>query len=260
MLRLSWLMIGILGLATPMACKKKASPAPADSLDSGLQGKPDKISEEPTGLPGYPLQCRWVQGPASDTLEASLNCFLGDDRGSPAQLSEKLNWTASVSENSSVVQEIRADQSVALTVKSTSRDVLTLAIQNMQLKATYKSQEKVATGRDVLKAEPKTLRLASSCKDLFTLLFVDDLASFSFFEMTRFTGCEQLATTLQNAVVPNGASRQLPDRHKTVQASCKDGLFTLSIIQPTFQGGGDLGPIDPEACEDLRGLVNNQGL
>ena len=65
---------------------------------------------------------------------------------------------------------------------------------------------------------------------------------------------------LIDANLPDGKSRLLPDLHKSVQASCTNGTFMLSINQPTFQGSGSHGPMDPLACEDLRGLVNNLGL
>ncbi|HYX38444.1 MAG TPA: hypothetical protein VE954_35525 [Oligoflexus sp.] len=260
MLRFSGLLLIALSMTLSFACKKKQATTPTQSLTPELQGKPDKVSEEPTGLPGYPLLCRWVQGPARDTLDASLSCFLGDDQGRPANISEKLSWNVSVPANGTLLQEVKPDQSLLLTVKSSSRDQLDLALLNMQLKTTIKSQERTATGRDLLKADSKKLRLAASCKDFFTLLFVNDLGAFSYFEMNRFTGCEQLATTLQNAVVPNGQSRSLPDVHKTVQASCGGGSFILSINQPEFQGNSSQSPIDNDACEDLRGLVNNLGL
>jgi hypothetical protein len=95
-----------------------------------LQGKPDRVAEEPTGLPGYPLLCSWTQGPAGDTLEASLNCFLGDDKGQPAQLSSKTSWAASVSGDASLLKQMLPNQTVNLTVKSKTRDGPTLAIQN----------------------------------------------------------------------------------------------------------------------------------
>jgi hypothetical protein len=242
-----------------MSCKKKAGPN-APQNPPNLQSKPDKVSEEPTGLPGYPLLCRWTQGPASDTLEASLNCFLGDKEGQPAQLSEKVSWSASMSGDGTLLQQMLPNQMLGLTVKSSSRDALGAVIQNLQLKASYQGLERSALGRDVVKAENKKLRLAASCKNLFTLLFVNDVATFTYLEINRFNGCEELADALQNAVVPDGKSRQLPDLHKTVQASCKDNLFHLSINQPTFQGSGSQGPLDAESCEDLRGLVNNLAL
>jgi hypothetical protein len=111
-----------------------------------------------------------------------------------------------------------------------------------------------------VKADSKKVRFAANCKNLFTLLFVNDAGTFSYLEINRFTACEQLATVMQNTVLPDGKSRLLPDLHKTVQASCKDGLFQLSINQPTFQGSTSQGPVDAETCEDLRGLVNNLGL
>jgi hypothetical protein len=244
----------------PLSCKKKQPEAPSAAVQPTLQGKPDKVSEEPTGLPGYPLLCRWTQGPASDTLEASLNCFLGDSQGQPAQLSAKASWEVSVTGDASVLQQMLPNQTLNLSIKSKTRDGLTLAIQNMQLKASYQDVQRSSAGRDVLKADSKKLRLAASCKNLFTLLFVNDTGTFTYLEINSFTGCETLATSLMNAVVPDGKSRLLPDLHKTVQASCKDGLFSLSINQPTFQGSSSQGPLDADSCEDLRGLVNNLGL
>lgn len=252
-----YLLFILLSLCFHPSCKRKqAEPSPQPML----QAKPDKVSEEPTGLPGYPLLCRWMQGPASDTLEASLNCFLADDQGRPAQLSEKTNWEATVTGDASLLQQMLPNQTLNLTIKSSTRDNLGLAIQNMQLKSTYKNVQRSSSGRDVVKAENKKLRLAASCKNLFTLLFVNDAASFSYQEMNRFNGCETLASALMNTVVPNGKTSLLPDLHKTVQASCKDGLFSLSINQPGFQGSSSQGPIDAASCEDLRGLVNNLGL
>lgn len=260
MMRCSWLFVILLGLLSPLSCKRKQAAPPAENLPSNIQGKPDKVSEEPTGLPGYPLLCRWTQGPASDTLEASMNCFLGNEQGQPAQLNGKPSWSASVTGDATLLQQMLPNQTLNLTVKSTTRDALGLAILNLQLKASYQGQERSSTGRDVVKADSKKLRLAASCENLFTLLFVNDLATFSYLEINRFIGCEQLSGALQNAVVPDGKSRLLTDLHKTVQATCKDGLFHLSINQPTFQGSSSQGPIDAESCEDLRGLVNNLGL
>jgi hypothetical protein len=259
-MRIRLLFFILLSVTLPLSCKKKQPEAPSAVTAPTLDGKPDKVSEEPTGLPGYPLLCRWTQGPASDTLEASLNCFLGDDKGQPAPLSGKNSWEASVSGDAMILQQMLPNQSLNLSIKSKTRDGLTLAIQNMQLKASYQGVQRSGSGRDVVKAEAKKLRLAASCKNLFTLLFVNDAATFTYLEMNRFTGCETLATSLMNAVVPDGKSRLLPDLHKTVQASCKDGLFSLSINQPTFQGSSSQGPLDADSCEDLRGLVNNLGL
>ncbi|HET9235756.1 MAG TPA: hypothetical protein VFO10_00815 [Oligoflexus sp.] len=259
-MRIRLLLVILLSMSLPLSCKKKQPEAPSAASQPTLQGKPDKVSEEPTGLPGYPLLCRWTQGPASDTLEASLNCFLGDDKGQPAQLSAKTSWEASVSGDATLLQQMLPNQSLNLSVKGKTRDGLTLAIQNMQLKASYQSVQRSSSGRDVVKADAKKLRLAASCKNLFTLLFVNDAATFTYLELNSFTGCETLATSLMNAVVPDGKSRLLPDLHKTVQASCKDGLFSLSINQPTFQGSSSQGPLDADSCEDLRGLVNNLGL
>ncbi len=255
-----WMLFMVLSLAWPLGCKRKQAQTPAPTPDSALQGKPDKVSEEPTGLPGYPLLCRWIQGPASDTLEASLNCFLADSEGQPAVLSGKTDWTASVLGDATLLQQMLPNKTMNLTVKSTSRDALGLAIQNLQLKATFQGQERSKAGRDVVKADSSKVRLAASCKNLFTLLFVNDLSAFTYLEINRFNGCEQLAGALQNAQVPDGKSRLLPDLHKTVQASCKDGLFQLTINQPNFQGSNSHGPIAAESCEDLRGLVNNLGL
>jgi hypothetical protein len=229
-MRLRILLVILLGVTLPLACKKKQPEAPSASPQPTLQGKPDKVSEEPTGLPGYPLLCSWTQGPASDTLEASLNCFLGDNQGKPAQLSAKTSWEVSVSGDASILQQMLPNQTLNLTIKSKTRDGLSLAIQNMQLKASYQGLQRSSSGRDVVKADPKKLRLAASCKNLFTLLFVNDAATFTYLELNSFTGCETLAASLMNAVVPDGKSRLLPDLHNS--AGQLQGWFVLAQHQP----------------------------
>ncbi len=271
MFRMPLLMLIIVSLLSASSCKRKVpdgktGTVPGSNDANGtqtlpdLQGKPDKVSEEPTGLPGYPLACRWLSAPAGDTLDSSLRCFLADDQGQPAALSSKPTWSASVQQNASVISQVQPDQSLNLTVAAKTRDEIGAALLAMQLKIQWNGKEAVYQGKDLIKAEPQSLRLAATCKNLFTLLLVNDSATLSYLEINRFTGCEQLTSSLMNIAVPNSKYTALPDLHKTVAASCKDGLFQLTITQPQFQGSTSQGPIDPKACEDLRAFVNNLGL
>ena len=271
MFRLSLLIIIVLLILSASSCKKKVpdtkTGTAAGSNDSNglpslpdLQGKPDKVSEEPTGLPGYPLACHWLSAPAADTLDSSLRCFVADDQGQPATLNSKPIWNVSVQQNASVISQVQPDQSLKLTVAAKTRDDIGTALQTMQLKLQWNGKEAVYQGQHLIKAGPQSFRLAATCKNLFTLLLVNESAALSYLEINRFTGCEQLTSRLMNVSLPNSAYRALPDLHKTVAASCKDGQFQLTITQPQFQGSTSQGPIDPKACEDLRAFVNNLGL
>lgn len=261
----------ILLTSLPLSCKRKVAqePAKADSSSqsSGFnqqpadgKGKPDKVSEEPTGLPGYPLACRWVRAPANDTLDASLGCYIADSQGQAVKLPKDPAWEVSYQGNARLMLETQNDQSVSLTVAAKTRDDIGLALQNLQLRARLPDRQSLAQGRDLIKAEANRTRVAATCKTLFTLLLVNDAGQLSYIELNRFEGCEVLAAKLLNVIVPESSFRTLTDTHKTVSASCSGTNINLTVAQPAFQGSSSQGPIDPGACQDLSALINSLGL
>ncbi len=258
-------------LIQPLSCKRKVAETPAKSDSSSPstgftqdqvdgKGKPDKVSEEPTGLPGYPLACRWVRAPANDALDAALDCFVADSNGQPLQLPKGPAWEVSYQGNAKLKLEPQSDQSVALTVNAKTRDEVGLALQNLQLRAQLPDRQTMAQGRELIKAEANRTRVAASCQTLFTLLLVNDAGQLSYIELNRFEGCEVLAAKLLNLIVPEPKYRGLVDTHKTVAASCSGTNINVTVTQAAFQGTSSQGPIDPASCQDLSALINSLGL
>ena len=227
-----------------------------------LQGKPDKMSEESSGLPGYPLVSRWQKPPTLDNPAANITFFLADAKGALAPDIKDSTWTVGNNNNEvMIVEQASTTGQISLILTGPTRDIVLRALIDLNLSVRFGSnREQKTTGRELIKAGSNEQRVASDCGSLFSMMLADDRAMLTFSQVNPFEGCEKLANALQNRTFPDPSVRGLPSKAKTVSASCNNTDFTLTIKQPLFTGNVTQGTLNTDICKDLASFVNAQGL
>ncbi|MDQ3231710.1 MAG: hypothetical protein M3Q07_07810 [Pseudobdellovibrionaceae bacterium] len=227
-----------------------------NGVDRTLQGKPDKGSEEPVGVPGYPLACKWISALTGEPPVGIVDCFLSDANGQPASLSEVPVWKVSYEGPARITTSL-INQSIRISAAGKNLIEVNSALLEMQVTVAFKGGQRILSGRDVLKTQPGEWRFVSDCQNGFVLLAMDSTGGYSVNISDRFTDCELLSSRLMNLVIPNASIRNLPDTHKGIGGSCSNGLFTLTLAQTQTI---TVGPFSPQACLDLSSFVNSMSL
>ncbi len=249
--------LGLLLAVLVLTSCKKANKSVSFEGPDALQGR-DKSSEEPIGLPGYPLICQWLNFPTQKSpAEATIDCFLANSQREPVSLDPAPLWKIVYQGTATVLaSHVPPFFRISMTA-STSNEILE-AMQTVQIFVKTNSIEKSLTVREAMKADAGQWRLGAGCDTLFSITVVNAQASFINTSVNRFDGCETLASRLVNVVLPNPAFRNLPDTHQSILASCDGEAFSLTLN--TAQTLFTLGIFSREACQDLRALVNSLGI
>jgi hypothetical protein len=269
LMRLLQVVLVCIALSEIMGCKRFFSPqSHSESSTSGQDlaspaGKPDKTSEEPTGLPGYPLLCDWVKPPLPDP-EARLSCFLADENNKPAAAVKDARWEFVNKQPTVQVRlEAQADGRQLVILNGQNTDIVMLALNELELVVRYQLNGPIeirALGRDLIKSSPGSMRVSAECRDLMTILMVTETGDYQFSQIPRFDGCETLAAALLNVSVPNPNFSGLPAQAFTVLASCSDAVLNIAVNQAVYQGVNSLPLVSERACLDLAALINAQAI
>ncbi len=226
----------------------KASSANTESIN----GKPDKLSEEPVGLPGYPLVCRWQNVPTKSKPVANLRCFLADKSGEPTDLGAL--WTV---EN--LTREVEVIQKVIglefhVSISGTTDVIVLDALRTLQVNVKYgpaNAQEQKAAIADLLKAPNNAYRLASTCGAEFVSIISREKDSI--FLGSAFPGCEALAAALNNRALPD--LRDNPAR----LASCEGSVFRFDPVEGGLPEVIEADLLIRESCLQLEVFINSKG-
>ncbi|WP_141732507.1 hypothetical protein [Oligoflexus tunisiensis] len=267
-MRLWQVVLVWIALYATMGCKRLFSPqsnsetttATSSQDFASAAGKPDKTSEEPTGLPGYPLLCDWAKAPAEDP-EARLNCFLAGEDKKPVKEAtwEFVNKQPAVQ----VRLEAQADGHQLVILNGQTANAVMLALNELELIVRYQLNGPVVTralGRDLIKSAPGAMRIAGHCRDLMTIMAFSETGEYQFTQFPRFDGCETLAANLLNIQVPDPAFSSLLPQSRTILAVCTDGILSISVNQPVYQGTNSLTLNSARACQDLAAFINAQAI
>lgn len=238
------------------SCTKPKKSVSFEGPDA-LQSK-DKVSEEPIGLPGYPLLCQWQSFPTQTSPSAAaLDCFLGNSQREPVNIEPTPIWKVAYQGTASVTTSL-IPPIFRISITAASSSEILEALKTLQVLVSANGTEKSLTGMEALKADAGQWRLGAACGNQFSISVIDSQAGSIHTSVNRFDGCEVLANRLVNVVLPNAEFRKLPDTHQAVIASCDGNAFTLA--SSTGQNYLTLGIFSAEACQDLRSLVNSLGI
>ncbi|MDQ3234063.1 MAG: hypothetical protein M3Q07_19825 [Pseudobdellovibrionaceae bacterium] len=229
---------------------EKANPADIDDIN----GRPDKLSEEPVGLPGYPLVCRWQDAPTESTPTANLRCYLTDKSGEPTNLGVGALWAVeNVTPDLEVIQKV-VGLEFHISVSGLTDVIVLDALRTLQVRVQYgptKNLEKKAPISDLLRAQNNAFRLASTCDGEFVAIVSREENSIMVGPV--FPGCEELAASLNN--------RMLPDLsvNPTFLASCEENIFRFDPVEdgPPEIIESDL--LVREYCLELAVFINSKG-
>lgn len=256
--------------ASPEVGAVRSNMAPLDQIDPSLsvdggtilEAKPDKVSEEPVGLPGYPLLCRWQKVPTSDTSDATVRCFLANEKQEPAQDIKSPQWTAeSDVPEVTVKNETTDDGQLLSTLSLPAPSIASLlsAVQGLKIRVSLApGHERATTGLDQLKAPADSGRGAAFCSEQFFTFYIPGPTFLGRgILLNRFNQCELLASTLSNQVFPDPGLRNLPARSITLKATCASNSLTLNLTAPGQSGSSSTTLQSAAICIDIAALINS---
>ncbi|MDQ3235286.1 MAG: hypothetical protein M3Q07_26040 [Pseudobdellovibrionaceae bacterium] len=220
----------------------------------GAKGKPDKLSEEPVGLPGYPLACRWQNVPTESTPTANVRCFLTDERGQPTDLGAGALWAVeALTPEVAVTQQVIGSE-FHISVSGSTDTIVVDALRILQVHVKYgaaNSLEKKASISDLLKAPNNAFRLASTCDTEFVTIISRE--EDSIMVGPAFTGCVDLAAALNNRTLPD------PSQNSAFLASCEESTFRFDPIENGQPEVIESDLILREYCLELAIFINSKG-